>query len=437
MKRFKTDKLSNALPTQLLTGTLLDKSQADSSHARPPQLDEDGATERKRQKALDKMQKLETRTVRTDELKVGDIIKVMDDEIIPADCFILASGSTLESQSGGQCFIATSTLDGERNLKPKIAIKEIQDNFVELVTGKGEDWIVEVNCRSEPIPDLYQFDADLKLVSQDKQAPLIDLDLKQFVPRGAHVRNSECIYLLVLFTGNDTKLILNQGTYRFKQSSVDQMINKVLLINIALMLSFGVILSYCNYLFSDENSESYSYIFENSETPRVMAFQSFGSFFLLNNSFIPLDLAVGMEMGKFMYVHFIERDVHMTVFDEDKRDLVSCSVKNFNLHEDLAQLDYMFCDKTGTLTQNELIFKAFKIVGTSGNDEEIDATAVLSCDDLFTSEPRPYEPKALAIHGSKGRLLNEYPTQQSGPQINKIQPKEIQLIAQKSLGDTD
>ena len=40
----------------------------------------------------------------------------------------------------------------------------------------------------------------------------------------------------------------------------------------------------------------------------------------------------------------------MTVFDPDKRDIVSCSVKNFNLHEDLAQLDYMFCDKTGTLT---------------------------------------------------------------------------------------
>lgn len=53
----------------------------------------------------------------------------------------------------------------------------------------------------------------------------------------------------------------------------------------------------------------------------------------------------------------------MTIFDEDKRDLVSCQVKNSNLHEDLAQIDYMFCDKTGTLTQNELIFKAFKIVG--------------------------------------------------------------------------
>ena len=155
------------------------------------------------------MQRLETRAVRTDELRVGDVIKVMDDEVIPADCFILASGSTLESQSNGQCFIATSTLDGERNLKPKIAIKQVQDDLVDLITGKGKDMIIEVNCKTDPIPDLYSFDADLKLVSKDAQAPLINLDLKQFVPRGAHVRNSECLYLLVLFTGNDTKLILN------------------------------------------------------------------------------------------------------------------------------------------------------------------------------------------------------------------------------------
>ena len=89
----------------------------------------------------------------------------MDDEVIPADCFVLASGSTLESQTEGQCFIATSTLDGERNLKPKISIKEVQDNLVDLVTGDGNDIIVEVNCKTPPKPDLYSFEADLKLVS--------------------------------------------------------------------------------------------------------------------------------------------------------------------------------------------------------------------------------------------------------------------------------
>ena len=204
---------------------------------------------------------LETRMVRTDQLRVGDVIKVKDDEVIPADCFVLASGSSLESQSGGQCYIATSTLDGERNLKPKIAIKEIQDDLFDIVTGQGKEIIMEVNCKAEPIPDLYSFDADLKLVYTDRQAPLIDLDLKQFVPRGAHVRNSECLYLLVLYTGNDTKLILNQGSYRFKQSHVDQMINKILAINIILMLSLCALLAYFNYRFATNYEDSYTYIF--------------------------------------------------------------------------------------------------------------------------------------------------------------------------------
>lgn len=80
----------------------------------------------------------------------------------------------------------------------------------------------------------------------------------------------------------------------------------------------------------------HGYIFEKSDTAKIIAMKSFGSFFLLNSSFIPLDLAVGLEMGKFMYIYYMERDIQMTVFDPDKRDLVSCSVKNFNLHEDLA-----------------------------------------------------------------------------------------------------
>ena len=129
------------------------------------------------------------------------------------------------------------------------------------------------------------------------------------------------------------------------------MINKVLAINIFILVAFCLLLSYLNFRFAVVHEIDSPYIFESSEdSASVMALKSFGSFFLVNNSFIPIDLAVGLEMGKFMYIYFLQHDLQMTVFDADKRDLVSCSVKNFNLHEDLAQLDYMFCDKTGTLT---------------------------------------------------------------------------------------
>jgi len=129
--------------------------------------------------------------------------------------------------------------------------------------------------------------------------------LKQFVPRGAHVRNSNYLFLLVLYTGNDTKLILNQGKYRFKQSHVDGMVNKILTINIILMLTLCAIMAYLNYRFVTSYEEKYIYIFEKSESPAVLGAKAFGSFFLMNNSFIPIDLAVGLEMGKAMYIYFL------------------------------------------------------------------------------------------------------------------------------------
>jgi hypothetical protein len=42
--------------------------------------------------------------------------------------------------------------------------------------------------------------------------------------------------MLVLYTGKDTKLILNEGNYKFKQSLIDRVINILLSWNIFLMI---------------------------------------------------------------------------------------------------------------------------------------------------------------------------------------------------------
>lgn len=66
---------------------------------------------------------------RTDELVVGDIIRVEDDKFVPADCFLLASEKCGKLSVDGSCFISTDSLDGERTLKPKMAIREVIDNL--------------------------------------------------------------------------------------------------------------------------------------------------------------------------------------------------------------------------------------------------------------------------------------------------------------------
>ena len=45
-----------------------------------------------------------------------------------------------------------------------------------------------------------------------------DLELKNFIPKGAVLKHSEEVYAVVLYTGMDTKLVLNQGKYKFKNS---------------------------------------------------------------------------------------------------------------------------------------------------------------------------------------------------------------------------
>ena len=92
----------------------------------------------------------------------------MDDEIIPADCLVLTSGaSEINPANNGQCFISTGSLDGERNLKPKMAISEVEKNFTNVLTGNTEKVIMEVNLKDQPMSNLYHFSAYLKLVFQE------------------------------------------------------------------------------------------------------------------------------------------------------------------------------------------------------------------------------------------------------------------------------
>ena len=99
---------------------------------------------------------------------------------------------------------------------------------------------------------------------------------------------------------------------------MDKVVNKILMVNILLMLSMCGILAYCNYLFVTSTIDEHWYVFEESESAGIQAARVYGSFFLMNNSFIPIDLAVGLEMGKAMYVYFLQADYHMTTYDAEK-----------------------------------------------------------------------------------------------------------------------
>lgn len=55
----------------------------------------------------------------------------------------------------------------------------------------------------------------------------------------------------------------------------------------------------------------------------------------------------------------IESDVSMICEEAsiEENAIVGCDVKNLGMLEDVARVNHIFCDKTGTLTKNQLIFK--------------------------------------------------------------------------------
>ena len=105
--------------------------------------------------------------------------------------------------------------------------------------------------------------------------------------------------------------------------------------------------------FRSNNQKDFYYIDWPSENIGSDSVLMFFSYFIIMSTFIPISLVISIEFVKVFQAYFINSDRLM--YSQQRKQGVTA--KTFSLNEQLGQIQYVFSDKTGTLTRNIMQFK--------------------------------------------------------------------------------
>ena len=289
-------------------------------------------------------------------LRIGEIIIVTEGKTIPADMILIDSGLR-----EGIAYVETSSLDGEKALKFKLANKQTIGVFSE--SNKRE-----INFRNliisgdveicPPNQNLYEIYGKIKFYLQkdDKikaNNVIYQISTKEFILKGSILRNSNWIIGVIVYTGMNNKIILNSKNPRTKISKVEKKMNSYLIYVFIFLIVSCLICSFFHYNGYKNHKLFYMNFILIKRKPSFESLITFFTYFLLLNTMIPISLIVTIEIIKMCQGFLIEWDVKLY----SKFRQVFCKARAVSINEELGNVNYIFSDKTGTLTLNQLKFK--------------------------------------------------------------------------------
>uniref|UniRef100_A0A452VJG0 Phospholipid-transporting ATPase n=1 Tax=Ursus maritimus TaxID=29073 RepID=A0A452VJG0_URSMA len=242
---------------------------------------------------------------------------ITQNQRVPADMIFLRT-----SEKNGSCFLRTDQLDGETDWKLRLPVACTQ----RLPTAADLLQIRSYVYAEEPNIDIHNF---VGTFTREDSDPSISesLSIENTLWAGTVIASGTVVGV-VLYTGRELRSVMNTSNPRSKIGLFD------LEVNCLTKILFGALVVVSLVMVALQHFAGRWYL-------QIIRF------LLLFSNIIPISLRVNLDMGKIVYSWVIRRD----------SKIPGTVVRSSTIPEQLGRISYLLTDKTGTLTQNEMVFK--------------------------------------------------------------------------------
>ena len=252
------------------------------------------------------------------QLLIGDIIDLKKDSRVPADMIVL---KTFNESEDNQAFIRTDQLDGETDWKLRKApgVTQAMSEIQLLTCGAYAEY-------EPPSKLIYNFQGVIQCKSGEgeKKEPL-NLENTMWA---STVVASQRVIGIIIYTGKETRAKMNLSRAKVKIGILDNELNKS---NFYLFVIMFVL----------------AFILASAKRFDSKFFFNLIKYIVLFCSIIPISLRVNLDVSK----------TYFSVIMNREKEIPETIARNSTIPEELGRISYVFSDKTGTLTKNEMIFK--------------------------------------------------------------------------------
>lgn len=262
---------------------------------------------------------------------------------LTTDILILAT-----SEEEDVCYIETKNLDGETNLKSRHGVTGLE-HLSTADACSHERLRIDLDA---PDVNMYRLNGaavTLDTLDKDGQPAIHPVTLETTLLRGCLLKNTAWVTGIVLFTGQDTKIIQNSGGTPSKRSKVERQMNPQVLLNLTILGFIAMVCAIVDHFnevrWYRENAYWMLYADTSGDNPNINGLVTFANAFITFQNIVPISLYISIEFVRTAQAAFIYWD-HAIKYVKNGVTTRTMA-RSWNLSDDLGQIEYVFSDKTG------------------------------------------------------------------------------------------